>query len=119
MSLSIGEVARRSGLSHDALRYYERAGLVPPPRRAGSGHRRYDESVLDLLGVITALRTVGFSITEVQRVLQVKDVNATVGARIEAMHATFDELEDSLDAKEAALHAARSQLHAWREEMDS
>jgi DNA-binding transcriptional MerR regulator len=69
--------------------------------------------------VITALRTVGFSITEVQRVLQVKDVNATVGARIEAMHATFDELEDSLDAKEAALHAARSQLHAWREEMDS
>jgi MerR family redox-sensitive transcriptional activator SoxR len=43
--LSIGEVARRTGVPASALRYYEDAGLLPAPRRV-SGRRRYDAEVL-------------------------------------------------------------------------
>ena len=119
MPLSIGEVARLSGLSHDALRYYERIGLVPEAERDGAGRRAYDERVLDQLQVVTTLRSVGFSIAEVQRVLGVKDGTTTVRARIAAMREAIAELEASLDEKQLALDAARSQLASWRGELDA
>ncbi|MCI1220054.1 MAG: MerR family DNA-binding transcriptional regulator [Bifidobacterium sp.] len=66
MSLSIGDVAARSGLSRDTLRYYEKIGLVPHARRSPSGQREYEEPVLDQLLVVTALRNAGFSIAQVR-----------------------------------------------------
>ncbi|UYG15867.1 MerR family transcriptional regulator [Brachybacterium huguangmaarense] len=119
MSLSIGEIARRSGLSHDALRYYGRRGLVTPSGRTASGHRLYDEAALDQLAVVTALRSTGFSIAQVRSVLRVKEGTVTAGERIDAMRSAMDELEEALDAKEDALRDARAQLRAWREELDS
>ena len=119
MLLRIGEVVERSGLSHDTLRYYERVGLVAPPVRAGSGHRMYEESVIDQLAVVSTLRSVGFSIAQVSRVLSVKDDAATVRARIDAMRSALDDLEESLDEKEAALRCAREQLASWRGELDA
>ena len=119
MSLSIGEVARRSGLSHDTLRYYEKIGLVPEANRDSGGRRAYDEQVLDQLQVVTTLRSVGFSIAEVQKVLGVKDGTTTVRARIAAMREAIAELEASLDEKQLALDAARSQLTSWRAELDA
>lgn len=47
--LTIGEVARRSGVAATTLRYYEQIGLLPAPTRLG-GQRRYDEAVLSRLG---------------------------------------------------------------------
>ncbi|MBB5830708.1 MerR family transcriptional regulator [Brachybacterium aquaticum] len=119
MSLPIGEVARRSGLSPDALRFYEREGLLPPPERTGGGARRYDSAALDQLRVITALRAVGFSLDQVRTLLTAKSGTTTVRARIEAARAALDELDAALDEKERALAEARAQLRSWREELDS
>jgi len=62
--LSIGEVARRAGLRTSALRYYESMGLLPAPRRASSGHRRYDANILELLAVLRMAQQAGFTIAE-------------------------------------------------------
>ena len=51
--MTIGEVAKRSGLQTSAIRYYERAGLLPKPARLG-GQRRYDRSILRALAVLRA-----------------------------------------------------------------
>ncbi len=118
MLLRIGEVAERAGLSHDTLRYYEGVGLVEPAGRSPAGHRLYDEKVLDQLAVVTALRSVGFSIAQVLDVLAVKDGTVTVRARIDAMRAALDRLDQSLDEKEAALRRARDQVTRWRNELD-
>jgi DNA-binding transcriptional MerR regulator len=48
----IGELAARSGLTPDALRYYERLGLLPPPQRSAGGFRLYEEATLDRLQFI-------------------------------------------------------------------
>ncbi len=66
--LTIGEVARRSGVAATTLRYYEQIGLLPAPIRLG-GQRRYDEAVLSRLEVIALCKTAGFALDEIQRLL--------------------------------------------------
>jgi DNA-binding transcriptional MerR regulator len=61
--LTIGELARRAGVSTAALRYYEERGLLPPAART-SGQRRYPESAVGRVGIILLLGDVGFSLAE-------------------------------------------------------
>ncbi len=63
--LAIGEVARRAGLNTSAIRYYERAGLLPAPERV-KGQRRYDEGVLTQLAVVRMAQEAGFTIEEIR-----------------------------------------------------
>jgi DNA-binding transcriptional MerR regulator len=61
--LTIGELAKRTGVATSALRYYEELGLIPAPVRV-SGQRRYPNSAVGLVGMILLLRDVGFSLRE-------------------------------------------------------
>ena len=62
--LTIGEVARRSGIASSALRFYEDRGLVQSVRNR-SGHRRYPRSVLRRLAFIVFAQRIGLSLDEV------------------------------------------------------
>jgi DNA-binding transcriptional MerR regulator len=66
--LTIGELAKRTGVATSALRYWEELGLIPAPVRV-SGQRRYPESAVGLVGVILLLRDVGFSLGESKALL--------------------------------------------------
>ena len=66
--LTIGELAKRTGVATSALRYYEELGVMPAPVRV-SGQRRYPESAVGLVGVILLLRDVGFSLRESKALL--------------------------------------------------
>lgn len=62
--MKIGELSRRTGLSIDTLRYYERIGLLPKASRAPSGHRDYDVSILVWIEFLDRLKTTGMPIRE-------------------------------------------------------
>ena len=62
--LTIGEVARQSGFSRSALRYYESIGLLAAPERA-SGRRRYAAAVLDQLALIRAGQAVAMTLDQI------------------------------------------------------
>ena len=62
--LTIGEVARRSGVASSALRFYEERGLITS-ERAGSGHRRYPRPVLRRIAFIVFAQRVGLSLEEI------------------------------------------------------
>ena len=62
--LTIGEVARRSGVASSALRFYEEQGLIRS-ERAGSGHRRYPRSVLRRIAFIVFAQRIGLSLDEI------------------------------------------------------
>jgi MerR family redox-sensitive transcriptional activator SoxR len=62
--LTIGEVARRSGVAASALRFYEQRGLIAS-ERAGSGHRRYPRSVLRRVAFIVFAQRIGLTLEEI------------------------------------------------------
>ncbi|GFG69388.1 MerR family transcriptional regulator [Mycolicibacter senuensis] len=64
-SLTIGEVASRSGVAATTLRYYEQVGLLAPPRRVG-GQRRYDPAVLARLEILGLCKSAGFALAEIR-----------------------------------------------------
>jgi len=64
--MTIGQVARESGLAASAIRFYEQAGVLPKPVRIG-GRRRYDASVLEKLAVLERAKACGFSLAEARR----------------------------------------------------
>ncbi|HXF05253.1 MAG TPA: MerR family DNA-binding protein [Blastocatellia bacterium] len=67
--LRIGEVAARSGLSRDTIRYYERLGLLPRPMRTLSGYRLYETRVVERLGFIKRAQSFGFTLDQVKQLL--------------------------------------------------
>jgi MerR family transcriptional regulator, redox-sensitive transcriptional activator SoxR len=62
--LTIGDVARRSGVAASALRFYEDRGLIAS-ERAGSGHRRYRRPVLRRIAFIVFAQRVGLTLEEI------------------------------------------------------
>ena len=62
--LTIGEVARRSGVAASALRFYEDRGLIRS-ERAGSGHRRFPRAVLRRIAFIVFAQRVGLNLEEI------------------------------------------------------
>lgn len=84
-NLTITEVARRSGLRASAIRYYESIQLLPPPQRV-SGHRRYDQSVLERLAFIQKAQKLGFSLNEIQHLfMNQADLEASLSARWQSL----------------------------------
>lgn len=67
-TLTIGEVARRSGLSQSAIRYYEAEGLLSAPDRSG-GWRVFSPGVVGQLRAIRMARELGFSLEEIRTLL--------------------------------------------------
>jgi DNA-binding transcriptional MerR regulator len=72
--VTIGELARRTGVATSALRYWEELGLLPAPARV-SGRRRYPQSAVGLVGEILLLRDAGYTLRE---------LNALIAARSQA-----------------------------------
>jgi Hg(II)-responsive transcriptional regulator len=68
-ALKIGEVAKRSEVGIETIRYYERQGLLAEPNRRPSGYRQYDESVVSRLQFIRRAKALGFTLAEIKELL--------------------------------------------------
>ncbi|GAA3543074.1 MerR family transcriptional regulator [Kribbella ginsengisoli] len=65
----IGELARRTGLTVKAVRYYSDRGLVPPTDRSPAGYRRYDLAAVARLELVRSLRELGLDLGTIRQVL--------------------------------------------------
>lgn len=73
MSRTIGEIARATGFSPDALRYYEKFGLLPDILRDAGGRRRYREHDLERLRFIKRAQKMNFTLSEIANLLDLRD----------------------------------------------
>ena len=67
--MRIGEVAKKSEVGIETIRYYERQGLLAEPKRRPSGYRQYDESVLSRLQFIRRAKELGFTLAEIKELV--------------------------------------------------
>jgi len=68
-TISIGQLAKRSGVPIDTVRHYERIGLLKPTVRLASGYRRYGEAEQKRLRFIRRGKSLGFTLEEIQELL--------------------------------------------------
>ena len=70
--MQIGMVAKKIGLSVDAIRFYERNGLLPRPPRTAGGFRRYAENDVETLAFVRRVQGLGFKLSEIRGLLQLR-----------------------------------------------
>ncbi len=69
----IGKLSRLAQVNIETIRYYERIGIMPNPRRSSSGHRIYSTPHLERLSFVRRCRELGFSQPEVRKLLTLVD----------------------------------------------
>ena len=69
MALTIGQVANAADVNIQTIRYYERRGLFPTPRRTPAGYRQYADDAVARLRFIKHAQELGFSLEEIQELL--------------------------------------------------
>jgi MerR family mercuric resistance operon transcriptional regulator len=74
-TISIGELAARSGIGKETIRFYERESLLPPPRRTASNYRRYPPAAVARLRFIRRAKELGFRLDEIRELLSLQDAN--------------------------------------------
>ncbi len=72
MPLTIGQVAERSGVGLETVRFYERKGLVEEPPRTDSGYRQYPEDVVARIRFIRRAKELGFKLSEISGLLSLR-----------------------------------------------
>ena len=109
------DVARVTGVSTDTLRHYERKRLLPGVTRSAAGYRRYSAGTVERVMLIQRALVVGFSLTELQRVLGIRDGG---GAPCRHVRILVGERFDELNRRIAQLLALRDELGDLMKEWD-
>ena len=106
-ALSVGQLASRAGVRVDTVRYYERAGLLPRPRRTSGDHRRYGPADVDRLLFIRGARRLGLRLAEIRALAQVRDTGTCPCGPAEAL---LREHVGEIDGEIARLTVLRAEL---------
>ncbi|GAB3378876.1 Cd(II)/Pb(II)-responsive transcriptional regulator [Azotobacter armeniacus] len=116
--MRIGELAKATGIDVETIRYYEKAGLLPAPARAGNGYRIYGAEHLERLAFIRHCRALDIPLAEVRRLLEFllhpKTDCADVDRLIETQLARVRARLESLQTLERQLSALRRRCAAGR-----
>lgn len=75
--MRIGEVADAVGVPTQTIRFYEREGLLPEPRRGPNGYRQYDNATLSTLAFIRNGQAAGLRLDEIATILDLRRNGAT------------------------------------------
>ncbi len=112
--LRVGEVARRSGVGIETLRFYERSGLLDRPARTESGYRLYGEEVLERLDFIKRAQALGFTLDEIGRVIAEKRAGQTPCAKVrEIVRSRLQELDERMAQMRRYRREVAAALAEW------
>ncbi|MEV0703028.1 MerR family transcriptional regulator [Saccharopolyspora sp. NPDC050389] len=114
MLYTIGDLARRTGLTVKAIRFYSDTGIVPPTDRSPAGYRLYDLNALARLDLVRTLRELGLDLATVRQVVD-REISVP---EVAAAHADALEVQiRTLRLRRAVLRAV-AKLGSTSEEMD-
>lgn len=116
----IGELAEQSGVSRDAIRFYEREGLLPRPRRSASRHRLYDHRAVTHVRFIRRSQELGLSLADIRRLLPVREADGPAASRrvTEVLEARLKAYEERIAAFETFRRRLTEGLRRCRDGAD-
>jgi len=91
-SLTIGKLSKQADISIDSIRFYERQGLLAEPARTESNYRVYTEGAVDRLRFIKKAQKLGFSLGEIQELLDLSHDPAA--SKSDVKKKTVDKIAD-------------------------
>src|SRR5713226_4807578 len=108
--LQIGQVAQKTGLSVDAIRFYEKAGLLPRPARTEGGYRLYHQREVADLEFIQKAQQLGFSLNEIRELFSIQrhpqevcsNVRDLIAQKLAVVRTKIDESSDRPQSRACA-----------------
>lgn len=114
---TIAEVAERTGLSQDTIRYYEKIKVLPPPGRSGNGQRAYSKPELDRVHFVAILKRTHMPLRSIQDYIQ-----ASSAADYDQCYSVLEEhqrlIEGQLAELTTALELVKYKLNNFQELKD-
>lgn len=114
--MKISEVAARTGLSVDTLRFYEKIGLIAPPMRDDAGRRVYNEDVIGWIGFLDQLNATGMKQADRVRYARLRqEGSATYAERREMLEAHRDVIAGRLEKMRETLELMERKVAHYRD----
>ncbi len=123
---SIREAAEKSGISSYTLRYYEKMGLLPPPKRKNSGFRSYTDKDIRFLTFLKSLKETGMSLDDINEFVkdgcifdkidsnsELTQFTPTINKRIEILNKHLEKMEIKKRELEAVMATTRLKLDTY------
>jgi DNA-binding transcriptional MerR regulator len=110
---TVGEAAEKCGLSQHTLRWYERIGLLPAIERGSDGRRRYGDSDLDWLSLLTKLRATGMPVRDMQRYAGLVRSGAGHAERLDLLIKHREEVRRALAAQRETLKLLDAKIDSY------
>ena len=125
--LHIGQVAKKTGLSVDAIRFYEKAGLFPRPARTDAGYRVYHQREVADLEFIQKAQELGFSLKEIRELFSIQrhphevcvHVRDLIAQKLAVVRGKIEELQTLEAGLTDALKQCRRALRQPAQHQDS
>jgi DNA-binding transcriptional MerR regulator len=125
-ALQIGQVSQKTGLSVDAIRFYEKSGLLARPARTQGGYRLYQDQEVADLEFIQKAQQLGFSLNEIRELFSIQrhpqqacsHVQEVIAQKLAVVRSKIEELQTLEAGLARALKKCRRALRqpAQREE---
>jgi MerR family copper efflux transcriptional regulator len=110
--MRIGELGAATATTARTIRFYEHAGLLPPPPRSASGYRNYPAEAVRRLAFIRIAQTCGLTLAEIRGILIIRDSGKAPCAHVTALIcAHLEQIEQRLAQLESARAALRELSH--------
>lgn len=117
-TLTISQLAHRTGVPATTLRYYEKAGILPAPARTGAGYRRYDENAVARLAFVQRAKGLGIELDDIAELVRLWDgeecrpVQEQLRAKVHAQRAATARRLEELTQLGADLDAVAATIGA-------
>ncbi len=113
-SLKIGEVSKQSGIGIEALRFYERSGLLGRPARTASGYRMYGSGVIARLAFIKRAQALGFTLDEIKQIIAESQSGQSPCAEVrEIVRQRLQELDERMNEMRRYRKELGAALEGW------
>lgn len=112
--MTIREIAAKTNMSTDTLRYYERIGLLPPVPRNAAGIRNYDEYFVNFINFIKKLKAIGMSLEHIIDYIRLAEMgDATIQERKKLLAEARETLLDKINSLQLVAELADYQLRNY------